>query len=220
MEIPRRPFLTSAPATTGYRSLPPCDHEPRLPSRRASCRRRVDRLGVHPAAGDQPRDHRSDVSRRGRSETGPPTRSRQHLQRQRRAAVHRRHGQAPARSQNRLRRDPDVQCRVVQVARLSLYDPRRRRLEHTAVESNETATSRERQPVQVDRGLRRTDGSADVCTCTRDRHLTAIPDRRPSVLAGSATISMCPHAGRAAFRLVCVHGHRAPARRRRRSLRW
>ena len=50
------------------------------------------------------------------------------------------------------RRDTDFERRVVQVARWSPRGPRRRRLEHPAVESNEMATGAEGQPVQVDRG--------------------------------------------------------------------
>ncbi len=43
------------------RFLPRCDHEPGLPSERASCCRRLDRLAVYPAPPDQPGDHRVRV---------------------------------------------------------------------------------------------------------------------------------------------------------------
>ena len=46
--------------------------------------------------------------------------------------------------------DTDLERRVVQVARRSPRSPRRRRLKHATIESNEMATSTERQPGQVD----------------------------------------------------------------------
>jgi hypothetical protein len=43
------------------RLLAACHHEPGVPSRRTPCCRGLDRLGVHPAARDQPGDHRVRV---------------------------------------------------------------------------------------------------------------------------------------------------------------
>jgi hypothetical protein len=82
MQVPRdpRPRLTSVFAAQAYlRFLPPCDHEPGLPSRRASCCRRVDRLDVHPAARDQPRDHRVRVPHVARLEVIAARHGRRHL---------------------------------------------------------------------------------------------------------------------------------------------
>jgi hypothetical protein len=73
------------------------------------------------------------------------------------------------------RSDTDFERRVVQVARRSPLSPRRRRLEHATVESDEMSTSTQGQPAQVHRGLLRTWCGAEGCADAGSRHAATIP---------------------------------------------
>jgi hypothetical protein len=49
-------------------------------------------------------------------------------------------------------RQAHLECRVVEVAAIAPFEPRRQRLEDAPVQANRVATCAERQPVQVDAG--------------------------------------------------------------------